>query len=200
MTSRTSTEHGDFYHSNSNYGSSNSLLFRSVFYRYLKKRRTLLVLLLCVILISLSYLFVVSGGLQFKRHKIGKELLSVPRVPYDEIIDTEEVSIQYNKLTRLNKSIQKVISYGKISLLNGEDQSKSNFLKNDNDVNSDIKKSANDRYQMRRRNGRMVSLSRLLNLTKPDNNFIMNPHQIDAKNNTQHSKLNYEDEKNHSNQ
>lgn len=195
VTAKIPADQGNLFYDNKNYGASNSLLIRSAFYRYLKKRRILLVLLLCVILISLSYLFTVSGGLQFKKHKIGKELLSVPRFPYDEILNTEEISVQYSKLTRLNKSIQKVISYGKISLLNEADSLENNFLNSDKDVNSDIKKFSTNGHPTR------LGSTQLINNTK-DYNILLKrqKHHIDVKNNVKSNKLNYEDEQNHSNQ
>ena len=79
LTSKISTGQRDVYYINdhlSQCGSSNSLLFRSAFVLYLKKRRPILVVLMCVILISLSYLFTVSGGLQFKTYKVERDDLS----------------------------------------------------------------------------------------------------------------------------
>ena len=191
----TSADQGTIFYDNINYGASNSLLIRSAFYRYLKKRRLLLVLLLCVILISLSYLFTVSGGLQFKKHKVGKELLSVPRFSYDEILNTEAISVQYSKLTRLNKSIQKVISYGKISLLNEADSLESNFSTLEKDVNGDIKKFSTSGHQTR------LGLTKVINNTKDYNILLKSQkHHIDGQHNVKSNKLNYEDEQNHSNQ
>ena len=77
---------------------------------------------MCVILISLSYLFTVSGGLQFKTYKMKRDDLSTIHIRRDEVLkEEEEVSIQYNKLKRLNHNIQNVVSYGRVSLLNNDD-------------------------------------------------------------------------------
>ena len=125
LTSKISTGQRDVYYINdhlSQCASSNSLLFRSAFVRYLKKRRPILVVLMCVILISLSYLFTVSGGLQFKTYKMKRDDLSTIHIRRDEVLkEEEEVSIQYSKLKRLNKNIQNVVSYGRVSLLNNDD-------------------------------------------------------------------------------
>ena len=125
LTSKISTGQRDVYYINdhlSQCGSQNSLLFRSAFVRYLKKRRPILVVLMCVILISLSYLFTVSGGLQFKTYKMKRDDLSTIHIEKDELLkEEEEVSIQYSKLKRLNHNIQNVVSYGRVSLLNNDD-------------------------------------------------------------------------------
>ena len=182
--------------------SSNSLLFRSVFLRYLKKRRPLLVILLCVILMSLSYLFAVSGGVQFKRHKIlERDILQNPQ-PFssDEILDKEEISIQYSKLTRLNKSIQKVISIGKVSLLNGDEKlSDGAISKTDSTADQSYSENrSNDRYIARKRQGKEIKLASSSNINEAANTF--NKDGIDLKVPTKLSKLNYEDESSHSDQ
>ena len=170
VTSKISEGQKSVYYLNDHQMSSNSLLFRSVFLRCLKKRRPFLVLLLCVILMSLSYLFAVSGGLQFKRHKILEteyELYELLYTPHrfqrrDEILNKEEVSIQYSKLTRLNKSIQKVISYGKVSLLNGDgnllSDDKSPKTERSSDDNIDIENRLNAVRRTRQRKGKGINL------------------------------------------
>ena len=182
--------------------SSNSLLFRSVFLRYLKKRRPLLVILLCVILMSLSYLFSVSGGVQFKRHKIVEtDMLQNPeRFSEDEILDKEEISIQYSKLTRLNKKIQKVISIGKVSLLNGDENlSKSGLSKTDSTADQSYSENRlNDRYISRKRHGKEINAAISSNIIEADNTF--NKEGMNLKVPTKLSKLNYDDESSHSDQ
>ena len=140
LTSKISTGQRDVYYINdhlSQCASSNSLLFRSAFVRYLKKRRPILVVLMCVILISLSYLFTVSGGLQFKTYKMKRDDLSTIPIQRDEVLkEEEEVSIQYSKLKRLNHNIQNVVSYGRVSLLNNDDSVLDNNISPVDDMQS----------------------------------------------------------------
>ena len=75
----------------------------------------MLVVLLCVLLMSLSYLFVISGGLQFKhptnygQDRVINNVFSINnRLRQEELLNQEKVSLQYNKLARLNQSIKKV--------------------------------------------------------------------------------------------
>ena len=205
VPSKTSAGQRSIYnindHLQTHYGSSsNSLLFRSVFLRYMKKRRPLLVLLLCVILISLSYLFMVSGGLQLKKHEMEREVLSAYRFRREKLLNTdkEEVLPTYsNKLKRLNKSIQNVIAYGKVSLLNDEIVSDSSVSNKDHAGKSDIK--YNKKIQRKRK---MYNSSQFLNDVYPENTFFDVQKQVDVRkeNYNRPSKLNYEDENNHSSQ
>ena len=219
VTSKISGGQKSVYYINDNhphhpYSISNSLLFRPVFLRYLKKRRPMLVVLLCVLLLSLSYLFVISGGLQFKHPKsygqdrIINNVFSINnRLRQEDILNQEKVSIQYSKLTRLNQNIQKVISYGKVSLLNNiEDEEnllKGSLSKSDNTADtSDIEKQIRRRgYRPWRRNGKGVNLDHIL---ESNNTFGIGlstyKSEFDLKSPTKLGKLNYEDEIQHSSQ
>ena len=219
VTSKISGGQKSVYYINDNhphhsYSISNSLLFRPVFLRYFKKRRPMLVLLLCVLLLSLSYLFVLSGGLQFKHPKnmgngrIINNVFSINnRLRREEILNQDKVSIQYSKLTRLNKNIQKVISYGKVSLLNNiedeENLAKSSLSKSDNSADtSDIEKQIRSRgYRNWRRNGKGFNLDHNSDSNNTaDISVSAHKAEVDHKSLSRLGKLNYEDESSHSNQ
>ena len=219
VTSKISGGQKSVYYINDNhphhpYYISNSLLFRPVFLRYLKKRRPMLVVLLCVLLMSLSYLFVISGGLQFKhptnygQDRVINNVFSINnRLRQEELLNQEKVSLQYNKLERLNQSIKKVISYGKVSLLNniedGENVLKSSLSKSDNSADtSDIEKEIRSRgYRTWRRNGKGVNLDHISESNnESDIGFSNYKSEVYVKSPIKLGKLNYEDENHHSSQ
>ena len=142
----------------------------------------------------------VSGGLQLKKHEMEREVLSAYRFRREKLLNTdkEEVLPTYsNKLKRLNKSIQNVIAYGKVSLLNDEIVSDSSVSNKDHAGKSDIK--YNRKIQRKRK---MYNSSQFLNDVYPENTFFDVQKQVDVRkeNYNRPSKLNYEDENNHSSQ
>ena len=218
VTSKISGGQKSVYYINDNhphhpYSISNSLLFRPVFLRYLKKRRPMLVVLLCVLLMSLSYLFVISGGLQFKhpqnygQDRVINNVFSINnRLRQEELFNQEKSSLQYTKLARLNQNIQKVISYGKVSLLNNiEDEEnvlKSSSSKSDNSADiRDIEKEIRRGYRTWRRNGKGVNLDHNLESNnESDIGFSSYKSEVGVKGPIKLGKLNYEDEHQHSSQ
>ena len=143
----------------------------------------------------------VSGGLQLKKHEMEREeVLSAYRFRREELLnkDKEEVLPTYsNKLKRLNKSIQNVIAYGKVSLLNDEIVSDSSASNKDHARKSDIKSNGN--IQRKRK---MFNSSQFLDDFYPENIFFDVQKQVDVRkeNYNKLNKLNYEDENNHSSQ
>ena len=116
-----------------------------------------------------------------------------------EMAKNDEIPVQYSKMTRLNKSIQDVISIGKVSWLYGEGNLS-------NDGLSEIKSTAdqsyienrlNDGYITRKINGKAINGTSWLNIIQADNKVIMNTVGIDLKVPTKLSKLNHGDEGNH---
>ena len=129
-----------------------------------------------------------------------REVLSAYRFRREKLLNTdkEEVLPTYsNKLKRLNKSIQNVIAYGKVSLLNDEIVSDSSVSNKDRAGKRDIKYNGNIQ-----RKWKMSNSSQFLDDFYPENTFFDVQKQVDVRkeNYNKPSKLNYDDENNHSSQ
>jgi hypothetical protein len=110
-----------------------------------------------------------------------------------EMANNDEIPVQYSKMTRLNKSIQDVISIGKVSWLYGEGNLSNDGLseiKSTTDQ-SYIENRLNDGYIPRKISGKAINGASWFNIIQADNKVIMNTVVIDSKVPTKLSKLNH---------